>query len=275
MQKQTNQQLITVDPKDFMFGAISGICGVSVSHPIDTIKANVQARKPVKYDLRSLYSGIKPPLIGVGIEKALVFGIYENTSRYLRQNYAMNYQQIIGLSGAIAGLGASFIVTPYERFKIIQQTNRNATVLNIVRSQPTHLFRGLSATFSRETPGFAIYFLTYENLKRQYCSTYNRDISAGATLAFGGTAGALAWALIYPQDTVKTRMQADMTGKNNSYVTIIRDIYREGGKNFTGNLRHIYGLSAFFKGFHFALLRAVPLHAGTFGMMELLKKINS
>ena len=66
MQRQTNYQLITVDPKDFMYGAISGMCGVSVSHPIDTIKANVQAGKPVRYDLRSLYRGIKPPMIGVG-----------------------------------------------------------------------------------------------------------------------------------------------------------------------------------------------------------------
>ncbi len=260
MQREQNCQFVTIDPKDFVYGAISGMCGVGVSHPIDTMKANVQARKPISYDLRSLYSGIKPPIIGVGIEKALVFGIYENVNRYFRKNYTMDNQLVIGTSGAISGLGASFVVTPYERFKIIQQTNPNATVLNIIRSQPTHLFRGLSATFTRETPGFAIYFLTYENLKRQYCTTYNRDISAGASLAFGGTAGALAWAFIYPQDTVKTRMQADLTGKNNSYMTIIRDIYRENGSR------------AFFKGFHFALLRAVPLHAGTFGMMELLKR---
>lgn len=255
-----------VDPRDFTNGAISGMCGVVVSHPIDTIKACVQARKPVEYNVRALYRGIKPPLVGVGIEKALVFGIYENTNRYLRHNHNMNQQSriannqfIIGLSGAIAGLGASFIVTPYERFKIIQQTDRNARIMNIVRSQPGQFFRGLSATFTRETPGFAIYFLTYENLKREYCTRYNRDISAGATLAFGGTSGALAWALIYPQDTVKTRIQSD-TNRNVTYGQIIRQIYRENG------------FISFFKGFHFALIRAVPLHAGTFGMMEHLKK---
>ena len=75
---------------------------------------------------------------------------------------------------------------------------------------------------------------------------------------FGGMSGAIAWLFIYPQDLVKTRVQAST--QNITPKTIVKNIYTE------------FGVRGFFKGFHLALLRAVPLHAGTFAMVEYLKK---
>ena len=65
--------------ENFMFGYISGMAGILVSHPFDTLKTNIQENKPLTKNIRMLYRGLIPPLIGVGFEKAVVFGVYHNT----------------------------------------------------------------------------------------------------------------------------------------------------------------------------------------------------
>lgn len=230
---------------DFIKGGISGMVGVVISHPFDTIKSNIQAAKPIKYQLRDLYRGISSPLIGVGFEKAIVFGTYNNVHSYLRSN---QIREPVGvpLSGAIAGWAASFIVTPVERIKILRQTGSPISTNN--------LFGGLSATFTREIPGFSIYFSVYEHLKYRY---FNKGrINTGASFLFGGLSGLAAWLFIYPQDLIKTKIQANTASKL-TFIPVAKAIYGTGIMNF-------------YKGFSLALLRAIPLHAGTFATMEKL-----
>lgn len=75
---------------------------------------------------------------------------------------------------------------------------------------------------------------------------------------FGGTAGLSAWLFIYPADLIKTNVQDKYNTK--SIRTIIVDIYRADG------------LKGFYKGFKYAAMRAVPLHAGVFVGFEVSKK---
>ena len=63
----------------YLFGGISGMCGILISHPLDTIKTHIQtgnALSNFKPSLQNLYKGITIPLIGIGVEKAIVFGTY-------------------------------------------------------------------------------------------------------------------------------------------------------------------------------------------------------
>ena len=71
----------------------------------------------------------------------------------------------LGNVGALSGLTASFIVTPFERIKILFQTNQGNYQFIRQNLNSKFMFQGLSATFYRETPGFAIYFSTYNFLK--------------------------------------------------------------------------------------------------------------
>jgi solute carrier family 25 carnitine/acylcarnitine transporter 20/29 len=203
--------------------------------------------------MRSLYKGFIPPLLGVGFEKALVFGIYTNIIKYLKDR-KYNETYVNPIAGGISGFGASFIVTPIERIKILLQ-NRSDNIL--ANCQVKYLFRGLTATFTRETPGFAIYFSVYESLKKKFY--YKENITTHGSFIFGGISGAVSWLFIYPQDCVKTCMQSDKY-QQYSFSKTVKNIYCEGG------------FIRFYKGFHFALMRAIPLHAGTFMTMELLKK---
>lgn len=236
---------------NFARGGISGICGVCISHPFDTIKTNFQENKKISYKITNLYRGIIPPIIGVGLEKAVVFGTYETSKYYLRKhNLNSKYDNVI--CGALSGFNASIIVTPFERMKILLQANINNS---INKYNHKFLFQGLSATFTRETPGFAIYFTVYEYLKNKYY--HKKKITPTSSFTFGAIAGIVSWIFIYPQDRVKTKMQIELS--NQTFMKTIKNIYTQEG------------LKSFYRGFHLALMRAVPLHAGTFMMMEILK----
>ncbi len=237
------------DFKYFLKGAVSGATGLLLSHPIDTIKSNVQENKKIRWNIRYLFRGVWPPFFGMGMEKAIVFGTYQNVYRALDKKNSDIYNRTV--SGISAGFMGSFIVTPVERLKILYQTNSNIKHKINLR----HLFRGFPNTLSREMPGFAIYFNVYEELK-----SLTPQTTIIHHFIYGGLSGMLSWAFIYPQDLVKTQIQAS----NDKTVTeIVKNIYKNNG------------VKGFFRGFHLALFRAVPLHAGTFAMFEHLNKCSS
>ena len=235
--------------KHYLGGAVSGMFGILLSHPVDTIKTHLQTGRPFRsfvFNITNLYKGLKAPLLGVGVEKALVFGTYN----YCRTG--LNWD--IPIAGAMAGLIASGIVSPYERWKILRQTG--AVMESRVIWNVGFLYRGFSATLTREIPGFAIYFSIYESLKMKTEKMYNRRINYMESFIYGGMSGCGAWIFIYPQDRIKTILQSNSQG---SISSIIGSIYKAGG------LRHFYS------GFSWAVVRALLLHSGTFCMMEIIQ----
>ena len=238
----------------YISGGISGMCGIVLSHPVDTIKTHIQTGNKLntfKPSFTNFYKGISAPLLGVGIEKAIVFGTY---------NYMYSKTDNIPLSGAISGLVASLVVTPYERIKILKQ---NLQVINYKALNIKFLYKGFTPTFFREMPGFAIYFTTYEYLKKKTFTDYNKKIDYTSSFLYGGISGVTSWIFIYPQDKIKTILQSQSGTEKNRNInlnikSIISSIYNSGG------IKHFYS------GFGWAAARAVLLHSGTFCMMEYL-----
>ena len=70
------------------------------------------------------------------------------------------------------------------------------------------LYRGLTATFVREIPGYFFFFLAYEGvrelLKPQGGS--RSDVGALGTVGAGAVAGVVLWSIIFPVDVVKSRL---------------------------------------------------------------------
>jgi solute carrier family 25 carnitine/acylcarnitine transporter 20/29 len=217
---------------NFVFGYVSGMAGIIASHPFDTLKTAIQENQPIKKNLRGLYRGILPPLIGVGFEKAVVFGVYHNT---------IGTTESPALSGAAAGLAASVVVTPFERIKILIQTGQKLRL--------SGLMSGLSATWTREIPGFAVYFSVYDWLKKR-----DDVFTPWKGFLYGTVSATAAWTVIYPQDRIKTHIQA------NDQVS------------FSSSLKHVLKNGNVYKGFHYALMRAIPLHATAFATMEMCHK---
>ena len=252
----TNTNTTNTHALKYLNGGISGMVGILLSHPIDTIKTHIQTGNKLntfKPSFTNLYKGICAPLLGVGIEKAIVFGTY---------NYMFSKTDNIPVSGALSGLVASLVVTPYERIKILRQ---NSQVIAFKDLNIRFLYKGFTPTFLREIPGFAIYFTTYEYLKYNTFTKYNKKIDYTMSFIYGGIAGVTSWIFIYPQDKIKTILQSQLQlhsgiekTSSNTIKNIINTIYQNGG------------IKQFYSGFGWAAARAVLLHSGTFCMMEYL-----
>ena len=95
-------------------------------------------------------------------------------------------------------------------------------------------------------------------------ATVNDLASLPQLILFGGTAGILSWTFTYPQDTIKTRLQADGMG---------RYLYR-GSWHCARVIYRDSGLRGFFKGFSAALIRAFPTNGVTFATVTLFLRYN-
>ena len=195
------------DVNKFISGSIGGLTGTLLSHPFDTIKTRIQSGqcKTIKeaFKMKRLYSGLSTPLMGIPLEKTIVFGTYQK----LREN---DYN--IGFSGSIAGLISTTIVTPIDNFKIQYQLGNKPNFKNI--------FNGYFPTMLRETLGFSIYFSTYSYLT----DLYNPNKNNFKTFIFGGFSGFSAWLFIYPADIIKTKYQSGQT----DLIKIIKETHKTG-----------------------------------------------
>jgi solute carrier family 25 carnitine/acylcarnitine transporter 20/29 len=234
---------------DFIYGLCGGFVGTLLSHPIDTVKTRIQTQK---YDTiinaikgGKLYSGLTPPLLGIMLEKSIVFGFYDQSKKYGFNNF---------WSGVIGGFASTVIVTPIDRLKIHFQNNEKAKI--------NTLYKGFLPTIFRETPGFGIYFTTYNYLNSQY----NKNNSLIRTFLYGSLSGLSAWIFIYPSDLIKSQYQAHNSPK---LSTVIKNIWSKNNNN--NNLR--IGFLNYYNGFNLAIMRALPLHGGVFLGYELSKNL--
>ena len=81
---------------------------------------------------------------------------------------------------------------------------------NILKSEGVSgLFRGLTATFTREMPGYFFFFFAYEYTREllRDPGQSKDDIGVVKTVISGGMAGVTLWTLIFPADVVKSRLQ--------------------------------------------------------------------
>ena len=76
--------------------------------------------------ITALYKGIKPPIIAETPKRAIKFFVFGYGNKYLTQNTQMS----VGLCGSLAGLGSgvteAVFVTPFERVKILLQTQKGS-----------------------------------------------------------------------------------------------------------------------------------------------------
>ena len=173
----------------------------------------------------------------------------------------------------------TLITAPFERVKVLLQIQgqktlapgekpRYANGLDVVRQLYKEggirsVFRGSAMTLARDGPGSAVYFATYEYVKRRLTPVDadgkpSGDLSLTAVVVAGGAAGVTMWIPVFPIDTIKSRLQSS-----------------EGRPTIRGTVSGLYArgrFRAFFPGLGPALARAVPANAATFLGVELAHK---
>lgn len=242
-------------------------------------------KKAVAHDgFKGLYRGVGAPLVGVTPMFAISFWGYDLGKRVVSAttetgpNGELSIAQI-SAAGFISALPTTSVAAPFERIKVILQlqgqNSAEAAAEAAAAGKPApkqfngafdvvkHLykegglksvFRGSVATFARDGPGSALYFATYEYLKRTL-TPEGSTMSLGAISFAGGMAGMAMWIPVFPIDTIKSNLQSSNTSQSIGEVT--KSIYRNGG------------FKAFFPGLGPALARSFPANAATFVGVEL------
>jgi solute carrier family 25 carnitine/acylcarnitine transporter 20/29 len=285
---------------DFFAGCVAGTLSILACHPLDTIRIRLQSgqffsiSECFKSSLKNegawgLYKGLVPPLVGVSLINASLFGTKSVTQSVLQDlddksgkdsisNSEMPNIKHLMISGATAGFASGFLSSPIELLKIRQQLDQrgsNAAKLwpltrDLVKNSGwLSLFRGLSATLVREIPSFPAYFLTYEYSKIYLQGLLPEDSvisDTAAVLTAGSLAGIAGWIFVYPIDVIKTKIQSEPSLIWKDRVSIAQ-MYRR--------LLQESGHSVFMRGFGATLLRAVPTNAVIFGGYELTLEICS
>lgn len=127
------------------------------------------------------------------------------------------------------------------------------------------LYKGASACLLRDVPFSAIYFPTYNHLKRDYFGeSQTKKLGVLQLLTAGAIAGMPAAYLTTPCDVIKTRLQVEARKGETSYTSLrhcAREILREEG------------FKAFFKGGPARIMRSSPQFGFTLAGYEVLQNL--
>lgn len=132
---------------------------------------------------RGLYAGTVPSLIANVAENSILFASYGVCQKLVAKGFGVPKVEELrtwqnGLSGFLAAFWSSLALCPTELVKCRQQALRESYVIKgleppkigpyivtkeiLAKDGVAGLFRGLTATFTREMPGYFIFFYSYE-----------------------------------------------------------------------------------------------------------------
>ncbi|KAJ2913437.1 hypothetical protein MD484_g6975, partial [Candolleomyces efflorescens] len=186
------------------------------------------------------YRGLWIPLMTISFVRAASFTIYSRTKEHFAYHDILYKDRLTdvaltgGISGAMSGALISFGSAPFELVKVRRQLEYSIAaakgislrkapgtmdaVREIYRNSGLKgLYTGFPLHFIRDTSGTALYFLEYDGMR--HLLGRNRLGEQGETphwlpihpslvpFVCGSLSGVTSWAIIYPLDVVKTKVQ--------------------------------------------------------------------
>lgn len=242
----------------------------------------------------SLFRGMSAPLVSAAAVNAIIFSSYGMSSRVYDQyllgktNEPNNnlddsdederdpWQKSF-MCGSFAGLVQAVVICPMEHIKCRLQVQEGKggpikVASSIFKNHGVSgLYRGWWTTTIREIPAFGLYFSTYDYIKdtvntllAQRDGIVDEDSPMPAqhshawlASAFaGGVSGCFTWAIVYPVDVIKTRIQTSPMDTPVSFLGAGRQIVRQ------------HGWRTMFRGLGITLIRAFPVNGTIFPVYE-------
>ena len=250
-----------------------------------------------EYGVGSLFRGMLPPLSTACIVNAMIFSTYGYSSRVYdtyfdtsetTNNPVHDSAKKAFVCGSVAGFFQALVICPVEHVKCrLQIQHGKGTPDNIYKgpSQATRsilsrygisgMYRGFWVTSWREVPAFGFYFALYDFAKDRINSLIARFTGVDEKTAIsgfanpshawmasalaGGITGASTWAMIYPFDIIKTKIQTaplDTPLEKRRILTVAREIVQN------------HGIGHLFRGLNVTVIRAFPVNAIIFPIYE-------
>lgn len=266
-----------------MAGAANIVCG----YPFDTVKVRMQEAGKGKYSnalmagrtilakegVGALFRGVTVPTVGGALETAVCYYVYRNMiDAYGVKDKETGQPTIpsVTFAAAVSGLCLSSVISPFELVKCRLQAPQGkgmsplSTIRGIIGDEGVRgLGRGLGGTLTREVPGNAIFFASYEMMRRRYSESFGVEKGTLGDLCSavlcGGFAGMTYWFIIFPIDMAKTRAQLAKPGSEGD-VGIVTHMRREYQK---------CGLRGIYNGIGATMVRAFPSNAAQWVVWEL------
>ncbi|KAH7307382.1 hypothetical protein KP509_22G056500 [Ceratopteris richardii] len=282
--------LTSTGGQEFVAGGIGGMASVIAGHPFDTIRIYMQQPRArtmtstsmvdVSHRINALgglsafYKGMANCSI-LTKQNAVIFYTYERFSRMLGKDEdedPLPYSKV-AMAGFGTGLIQTSILTPVELVKIRLQLSTSMSQsrigpLDVARSifraeGLPGFYRGLGITILRDAPAFAIYFTSNEyTLDLLHPGrTETSEISLLTTATAGGVAGVTSWITCYPQDVIKSRLQAQGAPGSPIKYTGIIDCFKKSIKE--------EGCRVMWRGLGNAVIRAFIANAAVFTAREI------
>ncbi|KAK3893061.1 hypothetical protein Pcinc_003107 [Petrolisthes cinctipes] len=272
-----------------------GVACVYVGQPLDTVKVKMQTF-PSLYNnmvgcflttlrgegIRGLYAGTVPALAANIAENSVLFACYgacQKAVAYLTGT--KNVLDLSPLSNASAGFCAAFFssltLCPTELVKCRLQAMREIAISEkreperigpwkltrrILKTEgPAGLFRGLTATFAREMPGYFFFFGGYEASRALMTQPGQSkdEIGPAKTMLCGGIAGVVLWVAIFPADVIKSRIQ--VAGSTSPMLTVLMQVVKNEG------------VLALYNGLGPTVIRTFPATGALFLAYEATRKL--
>jgi hypothetical protein len=270
--------------------------------------------------VRALYKGIGGPLVAVGMVQSINFAVYDSCRRMLysydMQKLQQQQQQVgsstaftanldhsnylnhdslynVAASSMVAGSILACFTSPMLIVKTQQQVFGHSfrhAALQMIRPDASgplqfrNMFVGFSVHTFSEVVGRAVYFCTYEYLKRnmlvyrQAQDPNLETVSLQDRMASAAMSGILCWAAIFPIDAVRCRLYAERPALSTAASTstiaggVSSTAVRTGNLTAVQMARHMWqqgGWRSFYRGFGVTVLRAGPVAAAVLPIYDL------
>jgi hypothetical protein len=274
-------------------GVASAAACVYAGLPFDVIKTRMQSSSiGLRHTalsvfrssgLRGFYAGALPALASQVIENAALFTangvVVRSACRFngIPEERLVDHPGWYYACGGIAGFFSGTTICCVEKIKVLLQLQsvklQQGQQLAVVYRGPVHcfshilqtegirgLFRGMTALWLRDVPFNAFFLGGYElaasMIAKMSGQSSKDDLNPVQLMAAGSFAGASGWALAFPADVIKTRMQSTPGGAELSIRRAASLVYAE------------HGSRGFYRGVGAAVFRSIPANAAMFVAYE-------
>lgn len=190
---------------------VSGVCEVSIFHPIDTLTKRKMILNQFHYS--NVYSGLRYAYLHKSLQRIIKYTGQEQYEKKIQSVLPFNKYISSGITGSIFG-SLEVLLTPLNILKIKSQVNYNKEI---------KYYRGGLYTILRNSIGSFILFSTSLYILENYYNTNRYDASVFENFICSLLSTNLCILITNPIDVIKTQLQ----GTNDTISCIIKKIIKK------------------------------------------------